>query len=278
MIHLLFSLFAFAFIPPSSMILKRTVENSGSATYAIEQEVQMSLDGESFTWREHWLVENERTLRLTVYPVKDQNNNTWSFQAVYVSGQRWILNPARRTDSQKISEEFLERWFHFRNPENMVQHMIYHKMMSAAEVKKMAVPAKPGAEIKYEPESFLRLSRSQGVVNYAFGDISESATSPRPGLWIEQDQFLVRKVRLLSLVEISAEDYAPYAKGLSFPKVRNIKWSGPAIQIKTLSVVAKSNTPANQFQASSLNQPTQFDGVQNSNLKNALEEFYSRLR
>lgn len=263
MIHLFFSLLAFAYIPPTSMILKRACENSGVATYAIEQELQTNLGEDTLSWKESWIIENERTMRLTVSSPKDSTLGSWSVQYVYSGGQRWNMNSSRRTESQKIPDDFIERWFHFRNPENMYQHMLAQKILLKSDNK----------------ESNLRLARSMDVVNYAFGEPTpESSEELKPGLWIEQDQFLVRKLRLGSRAEVTAENYAPYAKALQFPKLRVVTWKGHSIQIKTLSIVARSNVAPHLFQASSLDQSTSIDGLQNLELKKTIEEFYTRFR
>ena len=71
LIVILISQSVWAYIPPTRIILSRVSENAGNGTYIIEQEVQMSVGIEPIYLKETWVVENERTLRLTVQGTKD---------------------------------------------------------------------------------------------------------------------------------------------------------------------------------------------------------------
>jgi len=273
------TLSVWAYIPPTKMILQRTVENSGSGVYAIDQEVQFSNGTDTLAWREIWLVENERTMRLTVAPSKEQSDKL-KIQYVYNGGQRWLLGPTKKRESQKISEDFIERWFHFRHSDSFQNALLQNKIIP--EIPKAPPAPKKGKqsdEPKYEPENFVRLSRSQNVVTYAFG----VATPPQdekllPGLWVEQDLFLIRKIRWPNQVEVTADDHAPYAKGLHFPKTRVLKWGPNTVTMKVLNVVPRSGNMNNFFQPQSLDYVTTFEGIQSSPLKPMIEEFYTRFR
>lgn len=273
------TLSVWAYIPPSKMILQRTVENSGSGVYAIDQEVQFSNGTDTLSWREIWLVENERTMRLTVAPSKEQSDKL-KIQYVYNGGQKWSLGPSKKSESQKISEDFVERWFHFRHAENFQNALLQNKIIS--EVPKSLPAPKKGKttdEPKYEPENFVRLARSQNVVTYAFGETTPTQEEKLlPGLWIEQDLFLIRKIRWPNQAEITADDHAPYAKGLHFPKTRVLKWGPNTVTMKVLNVVPRKGNMNNFFQPQSLDYMTTFEGIQSSPLKPMIEEFYTRFR
>src|SRR3989344_5870049 len=88
---LLAPVFALAYIPPTRMILQRTAENSGSGVYAIEQEVQFNNVQDSLFLKETWLIENDRTMRVTVTGTKDLKDQI-KLQFIYAGGQRWSQN------------------------------------------------------------------------------------------------------------------------------------------------------------------------------------------
>ncbi len=276
---LFLALTLWAYIPPTKMILQRTVENSGSGVYAIDQEVQFSNGTDTVSWREIWLVENERNLRLTVVPPKDQADKI-KIQYVYAGGQRWSLASGKKKESQKISEDFVERWFHYRHVDAfqnaLLQNQIIPELPKATTVSKKS---KSTDEPKYEPENFVRLGRSQNVVTYSFGTPTPAPDEKmNPGLWIEQDLFLIRKIRWANQAEITADDHAPYAKGLQFPKTRVLKWGPNTVTMKVLNVVSRSGKVNNFFQPQSLDYVTTFEGIQSSPLKPMIEEFYTRFR
>lgn len=265
----------FAYIPPTRMILQRTAENSGSGIYAIEQEVQFNNVHDSLFLRETWLVENDRTMRVTVSGTKDLKDQI-KLQFIYAGGQRWSQNLNR--ESRRISEEFIERYFNFRSTEHLAANLMQNKILPANAFAKKPLP-KNLDTLKYEPDEFVRLSRTGGVANYAFGTPSPAEGTPTPGLWIEQDQFLIRKLRLPSQVEVTADNYIQYARGLNYPKVRTVRWGQNTVTIRLIGINARpaaANT--NQFQPSSLDTSTKLDGLLNQPAREAVIEFYSRFR
>ena len=272
----LISQMAWAYIPPTRMILSRVAENAGSGTYTIEQEVQMSAGIEPIYLKETWVIENERTLRLTVTGTKDLKDLV-RLQYLYVGGQKWQLKNGKK-ESSKISEDFLEKYFHFRSSENLISSLQNLKILPQPLNIKKSV-AKKGEEFKYEPESFVRLTRAEGGLSYAFGSPTPLEQKElNPGLWIEQDQFIIRKLRLPSLTEVTAENYAPFVRGLNFPKLRTIQWNQNTVTIRLLSVVGK-NPGGNQiFQPNTLDIPYTIKALPNVSAQTLIEEFYTRFR
>jgi len=265
----------FAYIPPTRMILQRTAENSGSGIYAIEQEVQFNNVHDSLFLRETWLVENDRTMRVTVSGTKDLKDQI-KLQFIYAGGQRWSQNLNR--ESRRISEEFIERYFNFRSTEHLAANLMQNKILPPNAFAKKPLP-KNLDTLKYEPDEFVRLSRTGGVANYAFGVPTPAEGTPNPGLWIEQDQFLIRKLRLPSQVEVTADNYTQYARGLNYPKVRTVRWGQNTVTIRLIGINARpAAANVSQFQPSSLDTSTKLDGLLNQPAREAVIEFYSRFR
>lgn len=271
----LLPIFSSAYMMPTKIILQKTVGNAGSGTYSIEQEVQFTSGTESVALKETWLIENDRTMRLLVTGTKELQAQI-RMQFVFSGGQRFELVGGNR-QSKKVSEDFLEKYLNFRSLDQFAKTLAHLKLIpSNALVKKGH--ERTSADFKYTPESFVRYSRTSGSVAYAFGEPTPSdKESSNPGVWIEQDQFVVRKVRLPSQAEMSADNYAQFARGLNYPRQRTIRWDNNAATIRLLSVSAKPSNSA-AFQASALDTATKLDGLNTLQSKEAILEFYSRFR
>lgn len=275
LLSLLFPVVALAYIPPARMILQRTAENSGSGPYTIEQEVQFNNGQDSLFLRETWLIENDRTMRVTVSGAKDFKDQI-KMQFIYAGGQRWSHNGNR--ESQRLSEDFLERYFNFRSTDQLASTLMNLKILPTNAFARKPLP-KNLEQLKYEPESFVRLSRVGGTVTYAFGAPSPAEGTPTPGLWIEQDQFLVRKLRLPSQVEVSADNYNQYSRGLNYPKVRTVRWGQNTVTIRLIGVTShRGGIQANSFQPTSMTVPSKLDGLNGQPAKDVVLDFYSRFR
>ncbi|KYG68857.1 hypothetical protein AZI87_06405 [Bdellovibrio bacteriovorus] len=267
---------AWAYIPPTRTILQKTVENAGSGIYAIEQEVQFSNGDDTLSVKETWLIDSDRTMRLTVTGGKDLQNN-FRLQFLYNGGQKWSMTGNNRK-SEKAPDDFLEKYLNFRNAEIFANTLAHFKIIPTTAYNKKALP-RTGAEIKYEPETWVRYSRTGGVVNYALGIPTPVEKEINyPGLWIEQDQFVVRKLRLPSQVEMSADNYNQFAKNLSYPRSRTIRWGNNTVTIRLISASARPQTAVSLFQPSSLDSNLKWDGISGLPAKDVVTEFYTRFR
>lgn len=262
---LLFSAFAFAYIPPMRMILERTSENAGSGIYAIETELLFTDGANEASVKESWLVENERTLRLTVTGLKELKGLKLTY--LYENGLKWALK-AQKKESQPIPVDFVERWHHIRNPDALSSFLVTSNLIPDFKKEKQS-------RAVFE-EAVLKLSRSQGVVNYSIGETSKNSLAPR--IWIEQDFFVIRKIRLPSQAELEFDNYKSYSKGLNYPKQKSIRWNQNKVAINTMSVVPKSGNLNAQFDPKSLESNNQSEVLYNHPLKSLLEEFYTRFR
>lgn len=269
-------LLAFSYIIPTRTILQKTSENAGSGIYAIEQELQFSNGDETLLLKETWLVDSDRTMRLTVTGTKDLQN-TFRLQYLYNGGQKWSLSGTQRK-SEKMPEEFLEKFFNMRNPEIFANTLAHLKIVPAGAFNKKPL-ARSGSDIKYEPESWVRYSRTGGVVNYAMGlPTPPEQEVGNPGIWIQQDEFVVRKLRLPSQAEVVASNYNSFAKGLTYPRSRTIRWGNNTVTIRLISASARPQTAVGLFQPSSLDVQTKWDGINDLPAKDVITEFYTRFR
>lgn len=262
-----------AYILPTRTILQKTAENAGSGVFAIEQEVSFQNGAETINLRETWVIENDRTMRLTVSGTKDQQANV-KLQFLYSNGQRHRMVDGSRKN-ETISADFLEKFLNFRSSEIFANTLVNYKIIPAGAFAKKT--GSKGADFKYEAEKWVRLSRSGGVVSYALGTPSDSDANT-PGVWIEQDQFVLRKVRLPSQVEMTADNYNIFSKGLHYPRNRTIRWGNHTATIRLISAAPRPAVNASLFQPSSLDINQNVEGLNNLAAKDAILEFYSRFR
>lgn len=221
---------AFGAIPKASMILQRTSENAGNGLYQIDQEVQFPNGPETLSLRETWLIENENNMKLLVTGTKELKGLV-AFTLQIQNGNR-----LQESGGKRITEDFIERYFHFRTKEALAQSLAQMKLVPGNVLAHR--PLRTLKDVDFQPENFVRLARSGGVVTYAFGPLA-NPTQETPGFWIEQDQFVIRKFRLLSSVEVSADQYSPYSKGLMFPRTRTVRWGDNQVTIQTISVSSR---------------------------------------
>ena len=257
---------AFAFIPRGLLILDRVSENSGSGVYQIEQEVQFENGQGSLSLKETWLVESENSMRLTVTGLKELQDKVF-FQVTYSGG-----NKISSQGTGRVTTDFIERYFHFRNGENLAQALVQLKIVPQGIFAKR--PLRSIKDAEYKPEPFVHLARTGGVVSYGFGALSPEQGDPAPGLWVQQDQFVISKIRLPTLAEVSANRYSVYSRGLQFPKSRTVAWGKNLVQMQTLSVVGKAKD--------AMKSPTKGTetrvGLTGQPAESLIQEFYSRFR
>lgn len=251
------SISASAYIPKAAMILSRTAENTGKGIYQIEQEVQFPNGADTVALKETWIVENENNMRVFVSGTKELKDLV-SLQISYTNGSR--------------KEDFIERYFHIRSTDSLAQTLASLKIVPSTVLAKRAVRLTKEAD--YQPENFVRLSRVGGVITYALGMVGDSEAT-RPGFWIEQDQFVIRKFRLPSQVEVSADRFENYARGLSFPGIRNVKWNNQQVTIQTISVKAVGKEALAAFSTKATPNKINLGQLPAAAV---IEDFYKRLR
>jgi hypothetical protein len=265
-----------AYIPPTLTILEKTAENSGSGVYTIEQEVRLSRGSDQVQFKETWIIEDNRTMRLSIAPSDPTQRNQFRFQAIYSGGNRWVLSNEKKRLSEKVSDEFSEKWFFFKKADNFAQALVAHNIIPSLPPAQIIKKTKTGLDFSFEPEKFTRLSRAQGVVNYNLTDLERPDSG---SLWIEQDQFVIRKLKWPTQAVMQADDYKSYVKNLRLPEKRSIQWSQSEAQIHVVSVNLRPvSTPSNPFQLTQLDQSPSFEGFKSEESKKLVEEFFKRFR
>lgn len=284
---------AFAYILSPQTILQKLIENNGTGVFQIEQELVFPNGADSVVLKEVWQIKDQDTLRLTVYGTRELKDQIkWSF--IYYNGQKVSVGPqGKKID--KIPSEFFERFFHFRKSEAFYSALITEQIVSPeAFQRKVAVRTiapnpkekdkdkdknkEPEKEWIYPQDPQLRFARVGGTITYALGTPSSSEQDkPNPGLWIDQDAFAIRKLRLASQTEVVVEKSNTYSRGLVYPKTRSVRWGDNQIQINTINAIGIADK-GGLFSSTTL-EPVKsspvFESLPN---KKVIDEFYSRFR
>lgn len=232
-IVLLSSVSVFAYIPPYWMIMSRVAETHGKGTYAIDQDVVFPGETEPLLVNEKWTVLNENKMRLEVTG-RRQLQGKIKLIFIYDDSRKHFLDEAGMRKTGRAPTDFFEPLFHFRFSKNIKPYLVAQKVAPAESLRSEPFHysiQKPQAA----PESYVRLARLEGVVNWAVGTPSLPGAQS-PGLWIEQDQFNVRQIRLADNVQVTARRYENFPQGLSFPRERDVQFNKTTVRIVTNSV------------------------------------------
>ncbi len=262
-----FSSAAWAYIPEPSMILSRTGLNNGNGFYQLEQDVILPTESEPFILRERWTVRDEHQMRLEVEG-RGFLQGIVNMTLVYDSHQRHLVDAEGQVRSSRLSEDWHEPFFHFRRAATLRSLLANLNILPAED------------ELARD---FVRLSRTGGGVTYAFGTPTPVGHFQLlPGLWIEQDQFVIRKLRLPSQVLIQADDYQRFERSLWMPRLRTISWAAGSreAKIQLTAVRALPQNAQNQQLVNPAQLKTQAKEVTPLRMGDyeLIRDFYSRFR
>src|ERR1017187_7975699 len=249
------SVSALAYIPTTHFILDRVAASHGKGAYSIDLEVVFREGGDSYTARENWIVGEDGSLRVfasgpegfRTYRLKKINRIYWTDTGRVDRSEEatndYIMFPLLTRSTLEI-KRFFVRW-------NIIPAEVLtpRHTVDLKEVKSVK-------ELAPEKEDFVRLGRTAGAVTYTFGVPTPANSKPNPGLWVEQDAFAVRLMRAPSGAELAASDYAPYSKGLWFPRSQTLTFDNHSVAIRTVRVqsVELSRDQKAQLDASYLRQ------------------------
>ena len=257
-----------AYTVKTETLLKKLTENSGSGVYVIDEEIIFpnpsgtESEGKEFALREQWTVFDDSHMKLVV---SGPGGIHWVF--VFENGIRYQSNNGAKRQ-KALTDQFFEKYFHFRKEEVLRKNL-----------------TKAGVDLETPPS----LTRIAGVIGIVLGASVEGSTESRPVVIVEQDQFVLRKMRFSSGTEFTADQFSNFARGLVFPKLRSLRWTSKPdgnlskietpeskqekmVSIQTLHVQAKfDKKPTLALE------PSQ-GALPEGNTRQLVEEFYQRFR
>jgi hypothetical protein len=272
---IVFPVTAFAYIPQIDMIFDRTVKNQGKGTYIVDAEVTIDSKGQTFLARESWLVEDVDNMRVKVVGEKEIKT-TLNLIRIYKNGKRYFMDDDNNVKTLPLPEDFLEPLFYIRTQKRFENNLLAYGILPQSYTK-MRKPTIDINEPKYLNPSFLKLSRAGGLPSYFIGQ----STTMGPGLWIEQDEFVIRRLRLSNQSEVFADEYQKYANSIMLPQLRTVKWGGNQAKIRILNVRSVAMTPkikemfSNKTFSEEKGKKESIDSVPEDPI---LKDFYTRFR
>jgi hypothetical protein len=272
-----------ASIPSTKTIFSRIARHGGKGVYSVEQEVQFRSLAEPIALRERWLIVNGETMLMTLSSPKSSGlppSESYRFEAVYRDGKRAAPDVSAARPSavlRPISREFIEPVIYFRSARGLMETLVFAHILPSDFLKDRPRAIPTTGPAKYQPDPYVRLGRSNGVVTWVYGEPTPTdASKLNPEAWVEQDAFVIRRLRYPSQAEVSLDNYTTFANTLRIPRDRTVTWDNNTVTIRVLSVKALPDSAANQVNAGSI---TATDTKAARLPDQAIvKEFYSRFR
>jgi len=271
-----------AFIPDFKMIMSLTAENHGRGLYKIVQNVTFESEPKGLVVRETWYIRNENQMRLEVRG-RDQLKDLVDMTFIYDGARRIYIDSHGVKKVSRPGKDWFEPYFHFRFQKNIKPMMVASKMVPIKIFEKSTRMRKKRFNPKglHQKQALLQLSRVGGTVAWAIGKPTPTGDRKAlPGMWIEQDQFRILKLRFPSQAEILASNYSNYSHGLKLPDITNINWDNRRVQMQLVRAQSLPKTKKNKALLSDAS--LDFDKDPRLALKipkiKAIIEFYKRFR
>lgn len=245
-----------AYIPKVNTILGRIVSNNGGTTPLIIEK-SITFKDENLNFKETWYIENADSMKLHVSG-KNEDQTDWAFEVIYKNGKRQSLSTDGEAKTFPISSEFFEQLLHYRSA-----RALQSRLESWQILPRNAQTASP---------SYVTLDRYRGAVIYRFGAQESKNAQPPPLLFVEQDSFTPKRLRLGTQVEVEFTDTSSLDDGaIKQPSQQTILWKNTAVTTKISSL--------NKTSPQKIQSHLKFE-IKKSSLPSSenVREFYSRFR
>ena len=258
---------AWSYIPRIKTIVKKMTLNNGRKEYKILRKVLLKSENKQTEFQEKWFIAGSDKMKLEVSSL--DLNNPWSFVILYGPKDRKTLTSRQKIKSFKKSKEFLEPLFHERNHKNLMKALIFHNFIPSWG-NDLPPPGFSNNQTQITPEPFTSLEPLQGVVNYSVGAGQTTSGGKGARLWVEQDSFVIRKIRLGSKTELINGSFQNFSDGLKLPGKQTISWN-KGVALITLLKVEKIKTKPKDWTLKKV-------GEEALPTNPLVKEFYSRFR
>lgn len=220
------SVSAYAYIPSADFIFTKVVKNAGSGVYQVKQEVSFPTATRNITVTETWWIANDDLMFLKA------EGPLFTQYFLYKNGKKFSFNPNGGLQSSGYPADFHENLFFKRSSQGLKDSLIIRKIMPAITLKKRPIikTAKDTKDLAQINEPYLKLARLGGSVNFVVGYAAQEEGAA--GIWIDQDQFTIKKIKLASKSEMTAEGFAELSRSLVYPKSQKITWDNQYVQIE----------------------------------------------
>jgi hypothetical protein len=271
---LMFSFNANAYIPSSYFIFDRVTLQHGKGAYLIDQEVVFSEGIERLVAKENWIVLDGGEMR-----VQAQGDNFRIIKLLKRGRDYWVDQDSSERGNETSNDYFMGPLL-IRNPVDLKRYFIKWGVLPFDVLKERRVP-KDVKDIKNETENFVRLGRASGTVTYTYGKPSPASGALLPGLWIEQDAFVIRKMRSPDGAEFYGNNYMAFSKNFWFPRSQTYTFNNHSVEVRVTRVqsIELNNDQKRQMDPGWFRNKPDVSAVwPKSSLAPVVQEFYKRFR
>ncbi len=247
------------YILPLDFVVKKTVSHSNKQIVSIEQEVTFKSRTEPTEIKiaESWLIEGDKNLKVSANGLGIYKENI-RFNSLINNKTKTQMIGKTKTSLQRADDFYLHLAF-ARSSERFLD-----------DLKSMGIPMQT------------RLSRADGYIAIAIGEASKDE-KVFPQVWIDQDQFLIRKIRMPSGTEITLSNYVKINPDTDqefwIAKKHVIKWGQEEVIVEVKNISTKTTATLQSFYPKNLDTPSELTFTSNqSGLTQIVEDFYSRFR
>jgi hypothetical protein len=247
----LFTRVSVAYILPIETILNKTAAQAGNGIISLEQDVIFIDANKEYVIREKWLIEGDKNLKLTAVGTGELKD-LFKVNYLYNNKNKTQIVGKNKTVTES-SREFFEKFLVVKSSDSY-----------RAYLKDLNISSK------------VRLSRAGGSICFAIGDAStEKALSPQ--FWIDQDFFVLKKIRFPSEARIEFSDYKEYGD-LYYPMLKQVDWANITVKIIVTKISTKTGESIKSFYPERLELPSEISLNAKGALGLSIEEFYKRFR
>jgi hypothetical protein len=250
---------SWAYVPKLSTILSKMASNNGgNKAFLIKRTV--TLKEENVIANETWYVSHADLMKLVVEGT-DADGTSWVFEILYKGGKRTTTSVEGKNQSFPLSPEFFEPLLHYRSSRALLSRLTSMQIIPNSISTDQSSPA------------FMNLDRYKGGVTYVLGAQDSKNTLQPPRIWVEQDSFLIRKLRLGSQIEVEMDAFKDFEEGkIKQPELQTIFWKNSTVVIQNTSTQLVEQKKVESFMK--IQKDSKATLPQNASLK----EFYSRFR
>lgn len=257
LMFLAFSFSANAYIPKLGTILGRIANNNG-ATNALLLQRSVFFKDDNLACNETWYISNADAMKVVVTG-KNADQTDWSFEILYKNGKRQATTGDGEIKTYPMSPEFFEQLLHYRSARALQSRLENYQILPAGAATATAA-------------SYVGLDRYRGAVMYKFGAQETKNAQPPPFLFVEQDSFVTKRLRLGSQIEVEFSDSTELDEGaIKQPTQQTILWKNTTVVTKIMSL---EKIPQNKINSHLKFETKKAKLPENENIK----EFYSRFR
>lgn len=242
----------FAYIPPIDFILTQASSTTGRQIISIDQEVTFKIGDEEAVVVENWLIEGDKNLKVTATG-KGLFKGNINLHFLYNQKNKTFVT-GKNKNTTSLPSDFFEKYLFIRSTDSFKKYL---------------------SELQIAAET-VRLSRADGKVSFAFGAVTENPPSPQ--IWIDQEDFSVRKIRLPTQSVITLSDVQQITPGLLIAKQQVIEWGGAKATVKIKNISLKTAANLSTFFPQNLDLPSEINFSNQTPITQVIDNFYKRFR